>query len=456
MINRKKYNPVQPFSTKGKLLVFFIRFLFHVRKVFGRRDYDEPLIDHHEDPRKMNLKQQIFFAHKYYFKAITQSKNEAIKNYFRSNAISKNDFQIQDSRNEISIGIGGDLMPYESIKTSTCKNLWDEMGDYFFSSDIVCANLETPVNLKKRASFVPEVMLKNMYFNSDEEQFSIFSGNNKYKGYDVLSLANNHSLDQDEEGLINTIRFLQSKNIAFTGVAENKNSLHEFPILEKEGIKIAFLSYTFSLNALTAPEGKKYLVNHLNLNEKNPDIRLIIEQSKLARERGADFIIAFLHMGCAYQPYPSEQIIQNYKLIAESTGIDVLSGGHPHNAMPLSSLKIKDPFTGHEKKSLFIFSLGDFVAYDIFKWCHLPLIIKLRISKNKGITFISGIEAKLIYTYAEIKNREIQSIRFLDYMKVKNDVSILSNNSRAEKEFFELRQFAEEFLLPGNLELFIK
>ena len=111
-----------------------------------------------------------------------------------------------------------------------------------------------------------------MYFNANYEIFDVFSGFGKYKGFDVLSTANNHSLDQGEDGVIETLQFLDTQNIAHVGTSSSFEECDNFPILEKNGIKVAFLSYTFSLNALICPPGKSYLANHLNLNEANPDI----------------------------------------------------------------------------------------------------------------------------------------------------------------------------------------
>ena len=55
------------------------------------------------------------------------------------------------------------------------------------------------------------MMLNNMYFNGDKDMFAVFSGNGQYKGYDVLSFANNHTLDKGKEGLLSTIKFLENK-----------------------------------------------------------------------------------------------------------------------------------------------------------------------------------------------------------------------------------------------------
>lgn len=452
VINSKKYKPTRPLSRKGKFLVGFIRLLYYVRLIFGRKNYTDALEGHHEDPSKMNLKQQIYFGYKYYFRVLTHTKNNLLKKYFSAQKFT---FQSNPNSNQITLSTGGDLMPYADITPSNCKHLWDDVGPFFFDADLVFANLETPIDIKKPASFVPEVMLKNMYFNGSEELFTIFSGNNQYKGYDVLSVANNHSLDQGEEGLLSTLQFLKSKNIASCGASESREKIHDFPILEKNGIKVAFLSYTYSLNALKCTPGKEYLVNHSNLNESDPEIHLLIEQTKIARERGADFIVAALHMGCAYQPYPSEQIIENFKLISEKSGIDLLLGSHPHNAMPLAQHAIVDPFSGKKKKSFFVFSQGDFVAYDIFKWCKLPLLLKFTIEKNGDDTYLADIKAKLVYTYATIKNNKVNSLQFLDYKSLKNNHEIFIHDRFGQKEFLEVKEFAENYLLPGNLERFI-
>jgi len=346
-------------------------------------------------------------------------------------------------------------MPYLCINSEQCKNLWKESGDFFFDADIVVANLETPLNPKKPASLVPEVMLSNMYFNANLDMFDVFSGLGNYKGFDVLATANNHSLDQGEDGVVQTIEFLDQKGIQHVGTARSENERDAFPIVEKNGIKIAFLSYTFSLNALVCPEGKAYLANHLNLNEANPDLSLIVQQAQLARQKGAEFIVAFLHMGCAYQPYPSQTIVDNMYQICRQSGIDLVLGGHPHNAQPLDFLDITDPFTGKNKQTTIVYSQGDFVAYDIHKWCKLPLLLKFDIARINGEVVISAIRAKLFYNYAQLKNGKVEALSLLDYTRLRENSSILATDLPAQREFEELSYFAEEFLLKGNLARFL-
>lgn len=456
MLDPKHYNPVRPISFKGKFLVGLVRLLFKMRKALGGQDWAQPLEGHHEDPRKMTRKQQLYFGYKYYFRAILQAeKGAGLEQHFQNQAARFEPPKTNADTPKLTLSSGGDLMPYFCITSAQCQKIWRESGDFFFDADLVVGNLETPLHPKKPASYVPEVMLSNMYFNANEDMFGVFSGFGQYKGFDVLSTANNHSLDQGEEGLIETLQFLDAQNIARVGTARSIEERDQFPMLEKNGIKVAFLSYTFSLNALVCPPEKSYLANHLNLNEDNPDISLIVAQAKLARQKGAEFIVAFLHMGCAYQPYPSKVIVDNMHQICKETGIDLVLGGHPHNAQPIEFLDVQDPFTGLSKQTTIVYSQGDFIAYDIHKWCKLPLLLKFELSKIEGKVVLTDLQAKLFYNYAEITNGKVKALQLLDYQKLIANPQVLEGDENAQKEFGELKYFAETFLLKGNLARFL-
>lgn len=438
LFNRKKYRPVEAWSFWGKLKLTVLRMAFTLRRLLGGRDWDAVWPEHHEDPLHMKRRELIYFSHKYYYRAITKADpGSGLETHFRSHAGSlRNDAEFIPEK-VITIHSGGDLMPYASINAGVCKGLWDEVGEEFFSADIVTANLETPVVLNKKPGLVPEVMLNHMYFNASEEMMEVFSGNKKHKGYDVLSVANNHSLDQGTQGLEATLRMLREKNIAYCGARHLPDDLHDVPILDRNGIKVAFLAATFSLNAEQLLHGEEWRVDHLPLNKSNPDISRLVLQAKNARAKGADLLVAHLHMGCAYQPYPSMHTVTNMREICRQTGIDVVLGGHPHNPQPLEYFLFIDPFTGIEKQSTIIYSMGDFVAYDIFKWCHLPLVVKMKIGKRGNETRVLQVIPQLWYMQAEKSGGAIESLKF----KKADD---LLNPDNIELE--ELKKFRKMFL----------
>jgi poly-gamma-glutamate synthesis protein (capsule biosynthesis protein) len=159
-------------------------------------------------------------------------------------------------------------------------------------------------------------------------------------------------------------------------------------------------------------------------------------------------------MGCAYQPFPDQQIIDTIERICREAGVDLILGGHPHNPQPLSFYNYQDQITGEEKQSLIIYSLGDFVAYDIFKWCHAPLIAKLNISKGsmngKSLTCITGIQLKTLYLDATVEKGTVRQLRFCDVKRLRHSVEWTLLSPDSQKELTEIIDFLDEFVLPVN------
>jgi poly-gamma-glutamate synthesis protein (capsule biosynthesis protein) len=373
--------PCKAITPKGRAQLALLDFVFGLLAIFYGKKWKYTLIDFEENQFYFTWKDSLYLGYKYYFREPEQINaldfdklNQRVSDRWLS--LSKPPID------SVSISFGGDLMPYELINKNTCKNLWEECGEFFFSSDIVFANLETPIDKTKPVSLVPEVMLNDMHFNGDEEMFEIFNGNGKFKGYDVLSVANNHSLDQGKEGLFNTMKFLQEKNILSCGAAFSAETVNDFPILQRKGIYFAFLAYTFSLNKFSCDD-EPWLCNHLRLNKRGEDFSLIKKQTDIARSRGAEVVILSLHMGNAYQPFPDEHIIENVHRIAKETEAEVIVCNHAHNPQPYE-LFIWENEKRETKNTLIFYALGDFVAYDIYTKGHISLMVKLHFSRENG------------------------------------------------------------------------
>ncbi len=427
---------------KGKIQVAILRFLLFWIWILKRQKWKYPIRGFEENPRYFGLKDSIYLAYKYYFSiSLRAEKDSGIKSYFH-----KQEFNSKESASDLTISLGGDLMPYTYINGETCRNLWGECGTFFFSSDIVFANLETPVDTTRKPSLVPEVMLKEMLFNANEEIFDVFNGQRSYKGFDVLSVANNHSLDQGEEGLDQTLKFLIRKNIQYSGAALTKDALHDFPIISKKGINIAFISFTFSLNKFYLPPERDWRCNHIRLNKPGVDIDLIVEQARIARRRGAHLVIASLHMGNAYQAYPVQNTIDVLHRICTTAGIDVVVVGHAHNAQPIEWFEYND-VNLTRRKSLIFHSLGDFVAYDIYVLSHLSLLVKLYVKKIGDQVTLDGFEILPAYLLPTFNGDKISQLTFRHFDKVFSERKNYSPDIR--KQLSVVRYFYKKFLFTS-------
>ncbi len=391
---------VRPYTIKGHILCQTIKGLAYVVHFFKQKSWDKA-IEFEENPRTMRLMDLLYFSYKYYFKPPQIPSHPTVLAHFQKPTTLHPDFHSQ-----LSISLGGDLMPYEMIKPEYTTYLWDNVGADFFGSDIVFANLETPLDTKQKQSFVPEVMLSNMLFNTDEQTFSIFNGNGQFKGFDILSVANNHSLDMGRAGLLATLQNLKDKNILSIGAAASADEAEQPVIIERNGFKIGFIAYTYSLNQFEAPKDKPWLVNLLPLNLPGCDISRIKQQTETCRKAGADLVLCSIHAGNAYQTYPGKTTVDLFENIFNTCGVDVIIGGHPHNLQPWRNYQFTDPFSGKNKTGFAIYSLADFIAYDIFTWCHLCAYVKLEIGRDvNGDILMRPIVKPLIM---ERKNKQLQ------------------------------------------------
>ncbi len=407
--------PVKAFTFKGQWLVAMIRFfLAFVHLLFGKK-WRRPRKSFREDPLNYSLMDGLYFGYKYYYRPHELMDDDPSFPKINTCFFAPH---LPSDVPTVTISAAGDLMPYEWIDKKFCTHLWDEIGNDFFQSDLVFANLETPVDPSQPLGLVPEVMLNHMEFNASADMFDVFNGNHQYKGFDVLSTANNHSYDKGDEGIINTITFLQKKQIKYCGTAASWEQRHDFPIVERNGIRIAFVAYTYSLNHLTLPLGKEYLCNHIPLNMPNGDLSFIKKQVQMAHHRGADLVVASVHFGNAYQLYPGNHIINNTHRLFDECGVDIILGGHAHNIQPVEYYNFICPITQREKQGVATYCLGDFVAYDIFTWGHLPIWIKLEIAKTSIGAVVKSVKINPVYTLGKYNNRADRELRFLDATKL--------------------------------------
>lgn len=210
---------------------------------------------------------------------------------------------------------------------------------YIKEADISIANLETVIaGSEIEYSGYPK-------FNTPKEAILGISE----AGFDILATANNHSLDHGREGLINTIKVIDEYGMKNIGTYKEKES----PILieERNGIKMAFLSYTYGLNGMESTlssEELSYMVNRIDEEKIKKDI-------EKAENLDVDLTIVYIHWGYEYHRDPSEyQLELGEKMIG--WGADIILGSHPHVIQKSQILKVDG------KDKFIIYSMGNFLS----------------------------------------------------------------------------------------------
>lgn len=171
-------------------------------------------------------------------------------------------------------------------------------------------------------------------------------------GFDVVNLANNHALDMDvggcAGGLSDTRTAFLRQGLLPIGTYRDGAERDTIPVIERNGVRIAFLSYTCSTNGLSAPRGASFGVSRF-------DRKLAAEQLVRAKE-SADFAVVSVHWGTEGASVPSEEqrTIADY---LSAHGADVILGHHPHTLQPIEWINRADG-----GRTLVAYSLGNFLS----------------------------------------------------------------------------------------------
>ncbi len=238
-------------------------------------------------------------------------------------------------------------------------------------------------------------------------------------GFNMVSLANNHSLDKNEKGILYSNEFWRKQEkVIKTGTFSSWQERNEIPIYAQNEIKFSFLSYTMTTNGLKTPNGKEYLVNVYSEEQ----VKLDIDKAK---EQGAEVIIVAMHWGNEYTHVPNTKQKEVAKYLS-SLGVNLIIGSHPHVIQPI----------GYVDNTLVIYSLGNFISAQrvlgLEKIIGLMVGLEVVVEPDSTVHF-ENIEKELLYTYYNSKNRDFKVIPFSELTD-----SILKNHEKVEKQYLEI------------------
>lgn len=281
----------------------------------------------------------LTFTIKYY-----QKNNLKEKNNYEENKEIIND-PIEDDKSKVyklkMLATGDGLIHNTIFRTyATGNNTWDfsgalsEVKDIISNYDLAYYNQETVFGgTNLGISGYPR-------FNTPSEYGDAMLN----AGFNVVSLASNHTLDKGEEGIINSYKYWQTTNALYHGIADSRVS-HDNSIMikEKNNITYTLLSYTEMTNGLPVPKGKDYLVNVYDPEKVKEDIESVRDK--------VDLLIVAMHWGVEYQDKPNakQQEIASY---LASLGVDIIIGNHPHVLQPVTFID----------DTLVFYSLGNFIS----------------------------------------------------------------------------------------------
>ncbi len=244
----------------------------------------------------------------------------------------------------------GDIMAHDNLQEFALATpegysvLFNTTKDIFLSDDITFANLEVPIRDEKDISGYPLFNAKSGLVKAVKEA-----------GIDMLSLANNHSIDQSYAGISSTIDAVEKEGLIYAGTGKTPNEAKKAKIFLKNGITFGFISATFYLNGIYMKEIEDAPYAYLVEIDNTDDIDEFCERIRQTKA-ATDFTIVSYHFGIEYSKKPLDSHVKVVEKLANSGG-DLILGHHPHVLHETKYFKTTDG-----RNSLIFYSLGNFIS----------------------------------------------------------------------------------------------
>jgi poly-gamma-glutamate capsule biosynthesis protein CapA/YwtB (metallophosphatase superfamily) len=266
---------------------------------------------------------------------------------------------------KVKLGAIGDILIHDTVYEDAFtdsgydfKPMLSNVKGYLVEPDLLLANQETILGgVDLGLSGYP-------MFNSPIEVGDALID----AGVDIVSNANNHSLDKSENGVLKSISYMETAGLPYVGSFKDPEDQKKLRILNKNGISVAYLSYTYGTNGIPVPIGKDHLVNLIDRELMKAEIKLANEQS--------DIVVMSIHWGNEYQRFPTEEQKSLAQFLVDE-GADVIFGHHPHVLQPMEWLKAEDG-----RNALVVYSLGNFLSGQMWDYKDIGGLATIEITKQ--------------------------------------------------------------------------
>lgn len=215
----------------------------------------------------------------------------------------------------------------DALKNHGYDYPYKHLGTAFHEDDLTVLNLETPVTTGGVGA-----ANKKFVFKSSPDVLPAL----RDAGVEAVNLANNHILDQGQEGLLDTLKHLKDHDIRYVGVGRNEKEAFAAQYFELQGMTVALLGFSRVL-----PETTWYAL------ENRPGVAgaydhvlpKAVEAINAARSK-ADLVVVVAHWGEELHKTPNVHQINLSRAFIDG-GADLIIGGHPHVLQGLEQYKGK-------------------------------------------------------------------------------------------------------------------
>lgn len=263
-----------------------------------------------------------------------------------------------------TLAVCGDVMSHSpqtndaydaATDTYSYMNCFQYVRPWIEKADYAVANFETTLNGPPYSGYPQFCAPDALAYNIQEI------------GFDLVTTANNHSMDKGFNGVVRTLDTLDAANLKHIGTYRTQEEFDEnkgVVVVDINGIQVAFLGYTYGTNGIPVSEGNNFCINRFNTDYI--DACSVLDEAKLTSELsyaeslGVDLIAVMIHWGIEYQTTENAYQDQVADFLLQN-GADLILGSHSHVPQPMMerTVTLAD---GSQKTGFVCYSLGNFVS----------------------------------------------------------------------------------------------
>jgi poly-gamma-glutamate capsule biosynthesis protein CapA/YwtB (metallophosphatase superfamily) len=231
----------------------------------------------------------------------------------------------------ITLALTGDVMLGRGVAEAVDRHLlrpeelWGDVMPHLEASDLRIINLECPLtDHERRWTRTP----KRPHFRAPPSAIETL----RAAKIDACSLANNHTVDFEERGLLDTIEHLEAAGIRHAGAGRNREEAATPTFLDvpaKRRIhRVALLAFT-AIEPPFAAGADRPGTNYLPVSLE-PEVLGRVERAVSAvREMGADTVVFSNHWGPNWVQRPRD-LFRRFARAVMDRGVDVYYGHSAH------------------------------------------------------------------------------------------------------------------------------
>ncbi|MGV2938984.1 CapA family protein [Mesobacillus sp. LC4] len=324
----------------------------------------------------------------------------------------------------VKIGAIGDILIHDTVYEDAFlspgydfKPMLSHVREYLLQPDLLLANQETLLGGE-------EIGLSSYpMFNSPVEVGDALID----AGVDIVSNANNHSLDRSEKGVLASLSNMEASGLPYVGSFKDDADKQELRILNKNGVRVSYLSYTYGTNGIPVPIGKDHLVNLIDREAMKAEIHRARNES--------DIVVMSIHWGNEYQRFPTIDQKELAQFLVDE-GVDIIFGHHPHVLQPMEWLTAADG-----RKAFVVYSLGNFLSGQMWDYKDIGGLATIEITKT-----ITPEGDKIVLQNPEFLPTFVSSSRQSNYRVVPLQEAGQFGLAGAESKYNEIMEHMTQFI----------